>query len=105
MERSPNKALFCYRRCTSLFLTTEARNPVPLQFFRMDFHGPVVAREIVDVLERKISAILVTHDQEEAFAVGDVTGIMLDGHLQQWGPEQELLEKPANDFVSRFLGS
>jgi iron(III) transport system ATP-binding protein len=59
-------------------------------------------REIL--LERKISAILVTHDQEEAFAVGDVTGIMLDGHLQQWGPEQELLEKPANDFVSRFLG-
>lgn len=59
-------------------------------------------REIL--LERKISAILVTHDQEEAFAVGDVTGIMLDGYLQQWGPEQELLEKPANDFVSRFLG-
>ena len=59
-------------------------------------------REIL--LERKISAILVTHDQEEAFGVGDVTGIMLDGYLQQWGPEQELLEKPANDFVSRFLG-
>ena len=59
-------------------------------------------REIL--LELKISAILVTHDQEEAFGVGDVTGIMLDGYLQQWGPEQELLEKPANDFVSRFLG-
>ncbi len=59
-------------------------------------------REIL--LERKISAILVTHDQEEAFGVGDVTGIMLDGYLQQWGPKQELLEKPANDFVSRFLG-
>lgn len=64
-----------------------------------------LSREVRDILNaRKISAILVTHDQEEAFTVADVTGIMLEGSLQQWGSARDLLDKPANDFVARFLG-
>lgn len=64
-----------------------------------------LSHEVRDILkERKISAILVTHDQEEAFAVGDVTGIMLNGNLQQWGEARDLTQNPVNDFVSRFLG-
>jgi len=63
-----------------------------------------LSREVRDILiARKISAILVTHDQEEAFTVADETGIMLDGSLQQWGKEVDLLENPANDFVARFI--
>lgn len=64
-----------------------------------------LSREVRDILkERGISAILVTHDQEEAFTVADETGIMLEGELQQWGRATDLLENPVNDFVSRFLG-
>lgn len=63
-----------------------------------------LSREVRDILiARKISAILVTHDQEEAFTVADETGVLLDGSLQQWGKELELLENPANDFVARFI--
>jgi len=63
-----------------------------------------LSREVRDILkERKISAILVTHDQEEAFTVADETGVMLEGDLQQWGRATDLIENPANDFVARFL--
>jgi iron(III) transport system ATP-binding protein len=64
-----------------------------------------LSHEVREILNaRKISAILVTHDQEEAFAVGDETGIMLKGSLQQWGNANDLTTNPANAFVSRFLG-
>ena len=65
-----------------------------------------LSQEVRDILlQRKISAILVTHDQEEAFAVGDITGIMLEGNLQQWDTASQLVQNPANEFVSRFLGT
>lgn len=64
-----------------------------------------LSHEVREILNaRKISAILVTHDQEEAFAVGDETGVMLEGSLQQWGNANDLTTNPANAFVSRFLG-
>jgi len=64
-----------------------------------------LSREVREILlERQISAILVTHDQDEAFAVADITGVMLEGELQQWGVPEELLQHPANDFVARFMG-
>jgi iron(III) transport system ATP-binding protein len=64
-----------------------------------------LSHEVREILiARKISAILVTHDQEEAFAVGDETGVMLDGSLQQWGKASDLTTNPANAFVARFLG-
>ncbi len=63
-----------------------------------------LSREVRDILiERKISAILVTHDQEEAFTVADETGVMLEGNLQQWGSAEQLRESPANEFVARFI--
>ncbi len=64
-----------------------------------------LSREVRDILKaRQTSAILVTHDQDEAFTVADVTGIMLDGKLQQWGSADELQHQPTNDFVARFVG-
>ncbi len=63
-----------------------------------------LSREVRDILiERKISAILVTHDQDEAFTVADETGVMLEGNLQQWGSAAQLREAPANEFVARFI--
>ena len=64
-----------------------------------------LSHEVRDILiERKTSAILVTHDQDEAFTVADETGVLLEGGLQQWGNAQQLQENPANDFVARFVG-
>lgn len=51
-----------------------------------------------------ITAIFVTHDQEEAFALSDRIAVMKDGRLQQLGTPEDLYETPANPFVASFLG-
>jgi iron(III) transport system ATP-binding protein len=50
------------------------------------------------------AALLVTHDQDEAFAFADTVGVMLDGRLAQWAPGYELYHRPASAEVSRFVG-
>jgi iron(III) transport system ATP-binding protein len=50
------------------------------------------------------TALLVTHDQQEAFAVADVVGVMRDGRLEQWDSPYELYHRPANRFVADFIG-
>lgn len=54
--------------------------------------------------ETHTTAILVTHDQHEAFAVADIIGLMHDGALQQWDSPYNLYHKPANRFVADFIG-
>jgi iron(III) transport system ATP-binding protein len=51
-----------------------------------------------------ISAFMVTHDQSEAFDVADQMGILLNGHLLQWGPPRLLYSQPASTQVAGFLG-
>lgn len=51
-----------------------------------------------------ISAILVTHDQKEAFAMCDHIGVIDQGKVQQWGKPYELYHEPVNPFVARFIG-
>ncbi len=51
-----------------------------------------------------ITALLVTHDQEEAFAFADQIGVMRDGRLLQWAPAFELYHRPSDAFVARFVG-
>lgn len=50
------------------------------------------------------TTLYVTHDQEEALVMSDRIGIMRDGRLEQIGTPRDLYERPANDFVARFLG-
>ena len=50
------------------------------------------------------TALLVTHDQQEAFAVADVVGVMRDGKLEQWDAPYELYHRPASRFVADFIG-
>ena len=50
------------------------------------------------------TAILVTHDQHEAFAVADEIGIMHEGRIQQWDTPYNLYHRPANRFVADFVG-
>jgi len=49
--------------------------------------------------------VLVTHDIDEAIKLGDQVAILnVGGVLEQYGPPEELLRAPANDFVAQFLG-
>jgi iron(III) transport system ATP-binding protein len=50
------------------------------------------------------SAILVTHDQQESFAISDRVGVMLDGRLEQWDRPYELYHRPATRYVADFIG-
>ena len=59
------------------------------------------------LLQRKlgITAIYVTHDQEEANAVADRIAVLDQGRIQQIGTPVELYDRPANRFVATFLGT
>jgi sulfate/thiosulfate transport system ATP-binding protein len=55
--------------------------------------------------ELGISTVLVTHDQEEAFALADRIGIMNHGRLLEVGVPHDLYSRPATRFVATFLGA
>ncbi|WP_020575870.1 ABC transporter ATP-binding protein [Actinopolymorpha alba] len=55
--------------------------------------------------EKGKPTVYVTHDQTEAFSMGDVVAVMANGRVQQVGPPDELVERPANTFVAGFVGS
>ncbi len=55
--------------------------------------------------EKGKPSVYVTHDQSEAFAMGDVVAVIANGRVQQIGPPQDLVDKPANVFVARFVGT
>jgi iron(III) transport system ATP-binding protein len=50
------------------------------------------------------TAILVTHDQHEAFAMADVIGIMNRGRIEQWDTAYNIYHRPATRFVADFIG-
>jgi spermidine/putrescine transport system ATP-binding protein len=52
-----------------------------------------------------VTFIYVTHDQDEAMTMSDRIAVMLDGHIEQVGPPQEVYEQPATEFVASFLGA
>jgi ABC-type Fe3+/spermidine/putrescine transport system ATPase subunit len=51
-----------------------------------------------------ITAVFVTHDQEEALSIADKIFVMRQGKLMQAGTPEEIYTKPANDFVADFIG-
>ena len=52
-----------------------------------------------------ITAVLVTHDQEEALTMADRVVIMRDGRLEQVGTPEEIYSRPASRFVASFIGA
>lgn len=50
------------------------------------------------------SALLVTHDQQEALSLADRIVVMRDGRIEQAGSPQEVYDQPASRWVARFLG-
>jgi putative spermidine/putrescine transport system ATP-binding protein len=55
--------------------------------------------------ELGITFIFVTHDQEEALTLSDRIAIFNNGKIEQIGSPRELYEKPATEFVARFVGT
>jgi putative spermidine/putrescine transport system ATP-binding protein len=51
-----------------------------------------------------ITTLFVTHDQEEALAMGDRVGVMSAGRLEQIAPPTELYDRPRTRFVAEFVG-
>jgi len=61
--------------------------------------------EVREILKsQNATAILVTHDQNEAFVIADEIGIMYRGEIQQWDSAYNLYHRPANRFVADFIG-
>lgn len=54
--------------------------------------------------ESGISALYVTHDQEEAFALGQRVLVLHAGHIEQAGTPETLVRQPATAWVAEFLG-
>ena len=64
-----------------------------------------LAHELRGILKAAgATALFVTHDQLEAFAIGDQIGVMHDGHLHQWDDAYSLYHRPATRFVADFIG-
>jgi iron(III) transport system ATP-binding protein len=54
--------------------------------------------------QQKTTAILVTHDQNEAFNIADEIGLMSEGRIEQWDTPYRLYHEPATRFVADFIG-
>src|SRR5260370_4741909 len=52
-----------------------------------------------------LTAIMVTHDQEEAMAIADRIAVMRQGRIEQLGPPVQIYDEPATLFVNNFIGS
>ena len=64
-----------------------------------------LAHEVRGILKTAgATALFVTHDQLEAFAIGDRIGVMHQGHLHQWDDAYALYHRPATRFVADFIG-
>lgn len=64
-----------------------------------------LAQEVRAILKDSgTTALLVTHDQFEAFAVGDRIGVMNRGRLEQWDDAYALYHRPLTRFVAGFIG-
>ena len=73
----------------------------------LDAELRVAMRAEIRALQQRlgITAIYVTHDQEEAMAISDRVVVMKAGRIEQIGTPIELYQRPRTEFVARFMGS
>ena len=65
-----------------------------------------LARDVYQILKHEgTSALLVTHDQEEAYCVADSIGVMHKGQIQQWDTADQIFHHPNTKYVAEFVGS
>lgn len=64
-----------------------------------------LSMEVRDIIkEQHTTALMVTHNQQEAFAIADRIGVISEGQLQQWDSAHVIYHIPANGFVAAFVG-
>jgi iron(III) transport system ATP-binding protein len=64
-----------------------------------------LSREIRDILKyENMTALMVTHDQNEAFAMADDLGVLIGGGMAQWGQPYDLYHHPHSRAVAEFIG-
>lgn len=64
-----------------------------------------LSRQFHDIFrDQGVTALLVTHDQHEAFAMADEIGLMRQGRIVQWDTAFNLYHEPAERFVAEFIG-
>ena len=64
-----------------------------------------LAGDMREILKNNhVTALLVTHDQFEAFAIADQIGVMAEGKVIQWDTPYELYHQPTNRYVADFIG-
>src|SRR5699024_9277417 len=64
-----------------------------------------MGEEVRNILKaRGTATLLVTHDQQEAFALADRVGLLKDGRMLQWDSPYELYHQPASHYVAAFTG-
>jgi iron(III) transport system ATP-binding protein len=75
-------------------------------FSNLDVRLRVAMREEVrEILKRAgVTAVSVTHDQEEALSISDRVAIVNDGQIEQVGQPEAVFENPRSRFVASFLG-
>ncbi len=86
-------------RTADLFLLDE-----PMSQLEPHLRAKLRARIKDYLIEHKMTAVFVTHDQTEAMALADRIAVMDEGLLQQFGSPVDLKERPANLFVASFIG-
>lgn len=64
-----------------------------------------ISRDVRAILLKEgITALFVTHDQDEAFAIADRVGVMQAGRLAQWDTPYRIYHRPRTRFVANFIG-
>ena len=64
-----------------------------------------LSHELRDIIKASgATAVLVTHDQNEAFAMADEIGVVHEGRIEQWDSAYNLYHRPVNRFVADFVG-
>lgn len=64
-----------------------------------------LADDVRQILKRaRTTALMVTHDQQEAFAMADKVGVMKQGRLDQWDTPYAVYHRPGSRFVAEFVG-
>ena len=64
-----------------------------------------LAREVRSILKQEgIGALMVTHNQNEAFAIADSVGVINEGKLLQWDTPYNLYHQPSHPFIADFIG-
>ncbi len=73
----------------------------------LDAHTKTEVRhELAELLrELALPVVLVTHDYEDAAALADEVGVLVEGRLRQLGPPSELVARPRDAFVASFTGA